>query len=74
MDQSLFSWHLQALFEEADPLEVLHLSVEFMLEDLTFWGFHNWRYPKMDGLFKGLRPTAGQGHLSVKGHKYVINS
>lgn len=25
----------QALFEEADPLEVLHLSVEFMLEDLT---------------------------------------
>lgn len=23
------------LFEEADPLEVLHLSVEFMLEDLT---------------------------------------
>lgn len=38
MDQSLFSWHLQALFEEADPLEVLHLSVEFMLEDLTFWG------------------------------------
>jgi len=25
----------QALFEEADPLEVLHLSVEFLLEDLT---------------------------------------
>eukprot|EP00435_Cladocopium_sp_Y103_P072892 s412_g41.t1 len=25
----------QVLFEEADPLEVLHLSVEFLLEDLT---------------------------------------
>ena len=48
MDQSLFSWHLQALFEEADPLEVLHLSVEFMLEDLRWQGVHDW-YPKMDG-------------------------
>jgi len=25
----------EALFEEADPLEVLHLSIEFLLEDLT---------------------------------------
>ncbi|CAJ1432613.1 unnamed protein product [Effrenium voratum] len=25
----------QTLFEQADPLEVLHLSVEFLLEDLT---------------------------------------